>query len=85
VSSLLVAIGLEAFNKFSLEQKEQMEEEEERETIQVLEEEQERRAKITGRLLLKGVRDMVLDSLASAKEDLVSLLCEIIRRKLMEL
>lgn len=66
--SLLVAIGLEAFNKFSQEQKEKMEEDEERESDLQEEVEEERRVKITGRFLLKGFMDMIGDSLAATNK-----------------
>ena len=49
-----------------------MEEEEVRETNEILEEEEQRRAKITGRFLLKGVMDILADSFAGTNDDLVS-------------
>ncbi len=59
--SLLIAIGLEAFNKFSQEEKEKMERE------QKFKKEQKKKAKLTGRFLIKGVVDILSDTFASTE------------------
>lgn len=63
LSSLLVAIGLEAFNKFAQEEKEKMEREQSSE-----ENEETKKSKITGRFLLKGVVDMLADTFATTNQ-----------------
>lgn len=62
--SLLVAIGLEAFNKFAQEEKEKIEMEENSEEN----EEKSKKPKISGRFLLKGVVDMLADTFATTNQ-----------------
>lgn len=59
--SLLVAIGLEAFNKFTQEQKEKLETEKHSHK-------EDKKPKLTGRYLLKGVVDMLADTFATTNE-----------------
>ena len=67
-----MAIGLEAFNKFRQDQREEAEEEEEKMKMEEDQQESKKKTKITGRFLIKGVVDILADTL-SAPQELVSL------------
>ena len=61
-TSLLVAIGLEAFNKFAQEESDKLERE------RTTEEEEEKKRKITGRFLIKGMVDILADTFATTNQ-----------------
>ncbi len=60
--SLLVAIGLEAFNKFSQEEKAKIEQEKR------WAKEQKKKSKLTGRFLVKGVVGILSDTFAPTED-----------------
>lgn len=65
VFSLLVAIGIEAFNKFSQDEKEKLEENLE---LQLEEAEKIKEPKVTGRYLLRGIMGMIVDTFEATNE-----------------